>query len=68
MLLAAAALGISSCWIAGDKKDHAVRISAALGAPAGMKLVSLISLGYPRAKPQPHEKRPLKELVHWEKF
>ncbi len=68
MLLAAAALGIASCWIAGDKKDHAVKIAAALGAPAGMKLVSLISLGYPKTKPQPHEKRPLKELVHWERF
>jgi nitroreductase len=68
MLLAAAALGIASCWIAGDKKDHAAKIAAALGAPAGMKLVSLISLGYPNSKPHPHDKRVLQEVIHWEKF
>lgn len=68
MLLAATALGIASCWIAGDKKEYGARIARALGVPAGMKLISIISLGYPKAKPEFHQKRPLKEIVHWEKF
>lgn len=68
MLLAATAIGIASCWIAGDKKEYGVRIAGALGVPAGMKLISIISLGYPKTRPEPHQKRSLKEVIHWEKF
>ncbi len=68
ILLAAAALGIASCWIAGDKKDYGVKIAEALGAPAGMKLISIISLGYAKIAPAPHQKRPLEDMLHWEKY
>ena len=68
MLLAAAALGIGSCWIAGDKKEYCPRIAAALGVPQGYKLISIISLGYPASKPVPHQKRAIKEVIHWEEF
>ncbi|MFA6356005.1 MAG: nitroreductase family protein [Candidatus Omnitrophota bacterium] len=68
MLLAAAALGIASCWIAGDKKEYGTKIAEALSAPAGLKLVSIIALGYPRSDPAPHTKKPLKEVMHWEKL
>ncbi|MDD5073282.1 MAG: nitroreductase family protein [Candidatus Omnitrophica bacterium] len=68
ILLAAAAQGIASCWIAGDKKDYGTEIAKALNVPADFKLISIISLGYPKEKPQPHQKRPLKEVMHWEKF
>ena len=68
ILLAAAAQGVASCWIAGDKKEYGVRIAKALGVPETYKLVSIISLGYPKAKPEPHLKRHLKEVTHWEKF
>lgn len=68
ILLAAAALGVASCWVAGDKKDYAGSIAKALAVPDGYKLISILSLGYPKAKPAPHSKRQLKELIHWEKF
>jgi nitroreductase len=68
MLLAAAALGLGACWIAGDKKEYGARIAEVLSVPAGYKLVSIISLGYPKSKPEPHTKRPLEEVIHWGNF
>jgi nitroreductase len=68
MLLAATALGIASCWIAGDKKEYGAKIVEALSAPAGFKLVSIVSLGYPKSKPEPHSKKPVSQVIHWERF
>jgi nitroreductase len=68
ILLAARALGIGSCWVAGDKKPYAERILKYLGAPLSYKLVSIISLGYPKEGFIPHEKRALKEVLHREKY
>jgi nitroreductase len=70
ILNAAAALNIGSCWVAGDKKDYCGKIAQLLNAPPGYKLISLIALGYPQDKNSFKlvDKRPLKELMHWECF
>ncbi len=70
ILNAAAALGIGSCWVAGDKKDYCNEIAQLLGVPLGYKLVSLIALGYPQDMNSFKlvDKRPLEELIHWENF
>ena len=70
MLLAATGLGIGSCWVAGDKKPYCSEISRLLNAPAAFKLVSMVSLGYPQSKDafRVVDKRPLTEVIHWEKF
>ena len=70
VLLAAASLGVGSCWVAGDKKDYCDQVAKLLNAPATYKLVSLISLGYPKSQDSFYspEKKALKELIHWEKF
>ena len=70
ILNAAAALGIGSCWVAGDKKDYADTVAQLLGFPSGYKLISLIALGYPKDDDafRITDKRPLKELMHWERF
>lgn len=70
ILLAATGLGIGSCWIAGDKKPYGARIGELLGVPASHKLVSLVALGYPLAAGmfRQTEKRPLQQLLHWERF
>lgn len=67
-LNAAADLGIGSCWIAGDKKPYCGEIAQMLSVPAEHKLISLIALGYSDEAPQPHDKRSLKSVIHWEKF
>lgn len=70
ILLAAASEGIGSCWVAGDKKPYCSQINALLNAPAQFKLVSLIALGYPESSGSfaAADKKPLKEIIHWEKF
>jgi nitroreductase len=70
ILLAATTLGIGSCWIAGDKKSYSGQVSVLLNAPLNMKLISLITLGYPQEKDcfKLVDKRQLNELLHREKF
>ncbi len=70
VLLAATALGIGSCWVAGDKKDYCQAVGVLLNVPVEMKLVSLVALGYPQEADAFKEiaKRQLKEVLHWEKF
>ncbi len=67
ILVGAWALGIGTCWIAGDKKHYADTIGKIVKAPAGTKLVSLIALGYPAEQPT-REKRELKDVLHWDRF
>jgi nitroreductase len=67
LLLAARAHGLGSCWVAGDKKPYCETIRELLGAPTGMRLVSLVALGHPAEDPS-KEKRPLADLLHWEHF
>lgn len=68
ILLAATALGIGSCWVAGDKKSYTEDIKSMLFVPRDYRLVSLIALGYAKPKPSAPEKRSLSEVMHWEKF
>ncbi len=68
ILIAAAGLGISSCWVAGDKKPYDEDIRNLLSVPQNYKLVSLIALGYDKEEADRAPKRPLTEVLHWEKF
>jgi len=70
ILLAATALGVGSCWIAGDKKPYSQQVSVLLAMPSSMKLISLVALGYPLEIScfKAVDKRALNELLHWEKF
>lgn len=65
ILLAATAMGLGTCWVAGDKKDYAGRIVALCGAPAEFKLVSLVAVGHAAEVPNP-SKRTLDDVLHWE--
>ena len=77
ILLAAHALGLGACWVAGDKKAYAPEIAGLLGAPPstggrtgpeGVRLVALVALGWPEGKLPNPPKRTLPEVLHWEKF
>jgi len=68
ILIAATDSGLGGCWVAGDKKHYCDKMKELLGAPQDSKLVSLIALGYPQAEATMPAKRPVKELLHWEKF
>ena len=68
MLIAATALGVQSCWVAGDKKPYCGAIADVLKVPAGYKLISLVALGYAEDPGRPTPKRSLADVIHWEKF
>ncbi|UCD55008.1 MAG: nitroreductase family protein [Candidatus Omnitrophota bacterium] len=68
ILLAAQDLDLGACWVAGDKKPYTGDISKLLGVPSDLKLVSLISLGWPKTKAEQVKNRKLKDVIHWEKF
>jgi len=70
ILIAAASLGVASCWVAGDKKPYCNQISNLLGVPASFKLVSLIALGYPKTRDEFKviDKKSLGQVIHWEIF
>lgn len=67
LLLAAAARSIGSCWVAGSRQEYAPKVAAAFGAPADRQLVAIVSFGYPAEWPQV-EKKPLRDILHWERF
>jgi nitroreductase len=68
MLLAIEALGLGGCWVAGDKKDYADDVRKIFNVPTGYKLVSMLSIGYPKKLQGPKPKRELKQVLHWEKW
>ena len=68
ILLAAWANGVGTCWIAGDKKSYAPEIAQTLSAPKDCRLIGLVAMGYPKEAAKMPTKRPLDEVLHWEKF
>ncbi len=68
ILIGAHALGLSSCWVAGDKKDYAEEINRLLEVPDSYKLVSLLAIGYSNVRASAYGKRELSAVIHWEKF
>lgn len=68
ILLAATDLGLASCWVAGDKKPYCEDIKKILAVPQQYKVVSLVALGYANGPLTSPEKKPLRELLHWQKW
>ena len=68
ILLMAADLELGACWIAGDKKPYTTQVAELFGMPGNFKLISLISLGWPKQESAQSRNRSLKEVLHWEKF
>lgn len=67
MLLAAAALNLGACWIAGDKKDYSDDVLKYLEVPAGYRLICSIAIGVPDEFPV-KEKPKAQDVIRWEKY
>lgn len=65
MLLAAHALGYGTCWVGGFIQSM---VKEVLGLPEDVHVVSLIPLGTANEKPQVPPRRPLEDMVRWEKW
>jgi nitroreductase len=68
ILIAATALGLGSCWVAGDKKRYVEDVRELLAVPRGYKLVALIAVGHAMDEPSERMRRELKEILHYERF
>lgn len=68
MLVAAHALGLGACWVAGDKKPYAPQVVKRIGAPAELRLVSLVAMGWPEGDLPNPGKRSLEDVLHWDTY
>ncbi len=65
LILAAAELGLGTCWIAAFDPAAAREV---LGLPAGVEPIAFTPLGYPADRPHPKERKALSELVRYERW
>ncbi len=63
--LAAYAMGLGTCWVGAFREDEARKV---LNIPEGVRPVAIIPVGYPAESPPPRSRRPLKQIIHYEKF
>lgn len=67
ILLAAVARGLGGCWVNSRLKEHTQTVERLLGVPAGWELMTLIALGWPQDESR-RDKKPLSEVLRWERF
>jgi nitroreductase len=63
MTLAAASLGLGTCWIGAFYEDQAKKI---LGVPDEIRVVALMPLGYPAEDPLPRPRKEVGDIMAWE--
>ena len=63
--LEAASLGLGTCWIGAFYQDQVKEI---LGVPEDVRVVSLIPLGYPKELGTKTERKPLSEIICYDKY
>ncbi len=67
MMVAGTALGYGSCWVEGNALPREGEYKQLLGVPAGKRILALVPFGIPAESPV-QEKKPLAEVLHWEKY
>jgi len=65
MSLEAASLGLGTCWIGAFYQDQVKEI---LGIPEDVRLVNLLTLGYPKKLGYKAGRKPLSEIVCYNKY
>ena len=66
MTLQAVEEGLGTCWIGSFYEDQ---VKAILGIPNEVRVVELLTLGYPADQPKPKDRLPLEQIVsydHWD--
>lgn len=57
--------GLGSCWIGAY---HERKLKDLLGIPENLRVVSILTLGYPAEEPSPKKRKDLDQIVHHEKY
>ncbi len=68
MHLAATALGYGSCWFEGTMLPYEEHFKQRLGIPSDRRILTFLPVGVPAEWPKGPQKKPLKEVVHWEQW
>lgn len=63
--LAAAEKGLGTCWIGAFDQE---KVAEYLGVPKGLVVTVCMTLGYPAESPEARPRKPLEDLVYWEKY
>ncbi|HEX9934437.1 MAG TPA: nitroreductase family protein [bacterium] len=61
--LAARALDLGTCWVGAFYEE---RVRNVLGIPDSIRVVGLLTLGYPRENPAPRPRKKLEDIVAYE--
>jgi len=65
MSLEATSLGLGTCWIGSFYQDQVKEI---LGVPESVRVVNLLTLGYPKELGTKTERKPLSEIICYDKY
>ncbi|MGE5556105.1 MAG: nitroreductase family protein [Methanocella sp.] len=65
VLLAACSMGLGGCWMGAFREEEVRRV---INAPAYMRPVALVPIGYPAEAPPSRSRRPAREVVFEEAF
>lgn len=65
LILAATDLGLGTCWVAAFNEQATREI---LGLPEEVEPIVFTPLGYPADQPEPKERKPLEELVRYDRW
>lgn len=65
LLLTAYMLGLGTCWVGAF---HEKEVNKLLDLPEGVRAVAIVPIGHPAEKPRARPRRPISEIVHYEKF
>jgi len=65
MSLQAASLGLGTCWIGAFYQDQVKKI---LSVPEGVKVVALMTVGYPKELRTKTRRKPLSEIICYDKY
>jgi nitroreductase len=63
--LAATAEGLGTCWIGAFHQDQVRQV---LGIPPSAKVIEVMTLGYPADSPKPRSRKPISEIVCYERW
>lgn len=65
LILAAANLGLGTCWVGAFDPDAAREV---LGLPDTVEPIAFTPLGHPADEPKPKKRKPLSDLVRYESW
>jgi nitroreductase len=67
--LATTALGLTSAWLSsGGERECAGELRQLLGFPESHRPYAIVPIGYPVAEERLRYRRPLEQMVHWNRF